>query len=54
MPDETRFERVPVPMRKIIVYINDVLVLGNTFKGHLYFVRRVLRVFVDYRVKVRG
>ena len=41
------------PWRKVIVYIDDVLVMGDTFEEHLDLVGRVLAVLENHGVKIK-
>lgn len=41
------------PRRKIVVYIDDVLTMSETFEEHLHFLNKVLETLVQYGVKVK-
>lgn len=41
------------PKCKVIIYIDDVLILGRTFEEHLKLVDRVLMVFQEHGLKIK-
>lgn len=43
----------PFPWRRVIVYIDDVLIMSDTFEEHLVLVERVLKVLTEYGVKIK-
>ena len=41
------------PWRKVIVYLDDLLIMGSTFEEHFELVGKVLRVLGEHGVKIR-
>jgi hypothetical protein len=41
------------PSSKVIAYIDDILIMGSTFKEHLDLVTKVLQTLVDYNIKIK-
>jgi hypothetical protein len=41
------------PSNKVIAYIDDILIMGNTFAEHLTLVQKVLRTLQSYNIKVK-
>jgi hypothetical protein len=42
------------PWRKVIVYIDNVLIMGTTFEEHLELVTKVLDTLLQHGVKVKA
>ena len=41
------------PSNKVIIYIDDILILGNSFKEHLSLVCKVLQTLLNYHIKIK-
>jgi hypothetical protein len=41
------------PSNKVIAYIDDILIMGNSFREHLDLVSKVLQTLVNYNIKIK-
>lgn len=41
------------PWKKVVVYIDDILIMGNSFEEHLYLVKRVLAMLELHGIKIK-
>jgi hypothetical protein len=43
-----------LPSNKVIVYIDDILIMGSTFTEHLSLVSKVLHTLKSYNIKIKS